>query len=71
MRKLLTLPLIGVGLLMGACASEGPLPVANDDAQCDAGKVATVNDWASRRGYKVVWFGCPKARDTAVAKTPA
>jgi hypothetical protein len=61
--KLLALPLLGACVLLGACASEGSMPVANGDEKCDLEKVATVNEWASVRGYKVVWFGCPRPHE--------
>jgi hypothetical protein len=61
--KQFALPLLGACLLLGACATEGPTPVANNDEKCDTNKVATVNNWASTRGYKVVWFNCPRQHE--------
>lgn len=53
---------LAMSLVLGACASTGAVrhrAQANPNDDFDAGKVATVTQWAERRGATVVWIHYP------------
>lgn len=58
-----TVMVLAIGLSLSACAGTGGkngIARQQFDDDIDYGKVATVNEWAHRRGYQVHWINLPQ-----------